>query len=125
MEEPRKDPNAQEEQTPKFRGLYRNVNISVKALDTVIVICLLVIVVFLAIELQDPGFTITFDSRGGSDVAPQKQMYGELLTLPEDPTREGYAFTGWYRDYACQDPWNVETDTIVETTTLYAGWEKK
>lgn len=116
--------NTQQEQTPKFRGLYRNVNISVKALDTVIVVCLLVIVVLLAIELQDPGFTVTFDSRGGSDVLPQKQMYGETLTLPEPPVREGYSFTGWYRDTACQLPWNLETDTIREEITLYAGWEK-
>ena len=124
MDEPRTDPQPEQEQTPKFRGLYRNVNISVKTLDRIIIACLAVIVIFLAIELQNPGFTITFDSRGGTDVAAQNQMYGELLEVPEPPTREGYAFTGWYKDTACYEAWNVETDTIETDLTLYAGWEK-
>lgn len=118
------DNQPREDQTPAYRGLYRNVKVSVKTLDTVIVICLLVIAVFLAIELQDPGFSITFDCKGGSDVAPQKQMYGELLEVPEPPTREGYQFTGWYTDYACQELWLVEQNTIQGDMTLYAGWQK-
>lgn len=122
MEKPRETEN--QDPVPKFRGLYRNVNISVKTLDAVIVICLLVIVVLLAIELQDPGFAVTFDSRGGSDVAPQKQMYGELLEIPEPPTREGYTFTGWFKDPACQVLWRAQADTVTEEITLYAGWEK-
>ncbi len=123
MKKPRETEH--QDAVPQFRGLYRNVKISVKALDAVIVICLLVIVVLLAIELQDPGFTITFDSRGGSDVAPQKQMYGTLLELPEPPTREGYAFSGWFKDPACQVLWRVQEDTVTEEITLYAGWEKE
>ena len=90
-----------EDSQRQLRGLYRNVKISVKTLDTIIIACILVIVVLLAIDLQNPGFTITFDSKGGTDVAPQNRMYGELLTVPEPPTREGYTFTGWYRDSAC------------------------
>ena len=77
-----------------------------------------------ALDLRNPGFTITFDSRGGSDIAPQNQMYGELLDIPEDPTREGYVFTGWYVDYACDDAWDEAEDIIEADITLYAGWEK-
>ena len=113
-----------EEPKRQLRGLYRNVKISVKALDTIIIACIVVIVVLLAIDLQNPGFTITFDSKGGSDVPAHNQMYGELLTVPEPPTREGYRFTGWYRDSVCYEPWLPETDTIQEDMTLYAGWEK-
>lgn len=123
MEENRTDLHPEEE-TPKFRGLYRHVKISVKALDRIIVACVLVIVVLVALELRDPGFTITFDSKGGTDVAAQNQMYGELLVLPEPPTREGYSFTGWYKDHGCFEPWSVETDKIEMDMTLYAGWEK-
>ena len=123
MEEPRTTPEPEEKQTPAFRGLYRNVKIPVKALDTVIVVCLLVIGIFLAIELQNPGFTITFDSKGGTDVPAQNQMYGELLEVPEPPTREGYTFTGWYTDYGCYDLWDLENDIIETDMTLYAGWE--
>ena len=112
-------------QPKEFRGLYKHVKISVKTLDIIIVSCIAVIVLLVALDLRNPGFTITFDSRGGSDVAAQNQMYGELLEVPEAPTREGYEFTGWYLDTACQELWDVEEDIIEGDITLYAGWEKE
>ena len=123
MEENRTDTPAEQE-TPKFRGLYRHVKISVKALDWIIFACIAVILLVVFIELRDPGFTITFDSRGGTDVPAQTQMYGELLEVPEPPTREGYRFTGWYSDSVCYVLWDVENRTIESELTLYAGWEK-
>ena len=123
MEENRPETSA-EEQVPKFRGLYRHVKISVKALDIIIVVCIAVILVVFALEMRNPGFTITFDSKGGTDVPAQNQMYGQLLEVPEPPTREGYTFTGWYKDYGCFALWNVEEDTIETDLTLYAGWQK-
>ena len=123
MEENRTETPAQE-QVPKFRGLYRHVKISVKALDIIIVVCLAVIFIVFALEMRNPGFTITFDSKGGTDVASQNQMYGQLLELPEPPTREGYTFTGWYKDFGCYDLWDVEEDTVETDMTLYAGWQK-
>lgn len=117
--------NQQEtQQTPAYRGLYSKLNIPVKALDAVIVICILVIVAVVAIEMINPGFTVSFNSMGGTDVPSQTQQSGELLTLPDAPTREGYTFIGWYKDYACDNLWQVETDTIEDNMTLYAGWQK-
>ncbi len=113
-----------EQKTPEFRGLYKHVKISVKTLDKIIIACIAVIIIVVALNLRNPGFTVTFDSKGGSDVMPQNQMYGELLDVPEDPTREGYNFNGWYVDYACVDAWDVERDIIETDITLYAGWEK-
>ena len=124
MDESRNTPEAKEQQVPKFRGLYRYVNISVKALDRIIVVCIAVILIVVALELRNPGFTVTFDARGGTDVPAQNQMYGELLESPEPPTREGYRFTGWYTDATCDILWNVEERTIETDMTLYAGWEK-
>lgn len=112
------------EETPQLRGLYKNVNITVKALNVIIIACILLIIFLVAMDLRKPGLTITFDSLGGSDVAFQEQMYGERLVLPDSPTREGYSFTGWYKDYGCFEPWNLETDTIQSELTLYAGWKK-
>ena len=83
-----------EQKTREFRGLYKHVKISVKTLDKIIVACIAVILIVVALDLRNPGFTITFDSKGGTDVMPQNQMYGELLELPENPTREGYDFLG-------------------------------
>ena len=108
----------------EFRGLYKQVRISVKTLDIIIVTCIAVILLVVALDLRNPGFTITFDSKGGTDVAPQNQMYGQLLEAPEEPTREGYELTGWYLDPACDEKWNQDADIIESDFTLYAGWEK-
>ena len=99
-------------------------NISVRALDWIIGACIALILIVVALELRDPGFTVTFDSKGGSDVAAQTQMYGDLVEVPEAPTREGYEFTGWYVDETCEILWNMEGRTVETDMTLYAGWEK-
>lgn len=114
----------EQENVPKFRGLYRHVKISVKALDWIIGICIAVILLVFLFEMRDPGFTVTFDSKGGTDVPAQNQMYGQLLDVPEPPTREGYTFTGWYKESVCYNLWDMENDTVQSDMTLYAGWEK-
>ena len=40
-------------------------------------------------------YTVTFDTNGGSAVAPITQDYSTAITAPADPTREGYTFIGW------------------------------
>ncbi|MBE6899028.1 MAG: hypothetical protein E7475_08520, partial [Ruminococcaceae bacterium] len=99
------------------------VNVSVRTLDFVIVACVLVIILFVALSLSDPGLTVSFDAKGGTDVPSQSQEYGQPLELPAPPTREGYRFTGWYTDYACFEPWDQENDLVEGELTLYAGWE--
>jgi len=125
MEENKEVRNEEEQKPREFRGLYKHVKISVKTLDKIIVGCIALIIILVALDLRNPGFTITFDSNGGTDVAPQNQMYGELLDVPENPTREGYEFTGWYLDSACDDKWDEDVDIIETDFTLYAGWEEK
>ena len=124
MDEIRQTSNSENEESRKLKGLYKGVNVSVKTLNIVIIACVLLIIVLVAMDLRDPGLAVSFDSLGGSDVASQQQMYGELLQLPDPPSREGYTFTGWYKDYACFEPWNDTTDTIQSDMTLYAGWQK-
>ena len=115
---PRKEPET------SFRGLYRHVKISVKTLDKVIIGGLLVIVLLLGYGIANNGYTVTFDSKGGTDVASQAKMYGEFVDAPEPPTREGYVFTGWYADENCLYEWDMETYIVNDSITLYAGWEK-
>ena len=124
MDEIRQTSNSENEESRKLKGLYKGVNVSVKTLNIIIIACVLLIIILVAMDLRDPGLTVSFDSLGGSDVASQQQMYGELLQLPDPPSREGYTFTGWYKDYACFEPWNDTTDTIQSDMTLYAGWQK-
>ena len=60
-------------------------------------------------------YTITFDTAGGSEIAPITQDYGTNITAPADPTREGYTFTGWDRD--------IPTTMPAENITITAKWK--
>ena len=68
------------------------------------------------------AYTIAFDSNGGSPVAPVTADYGTALTQPEDPTRTGYTFRGWYTDTALTKAFLFST-MPAESVTLYAKWE--
>ena len=60
-------------------------------------------------------YTITFDTAGGSEIAPITQDYGTPITAPADPTREGYTFTGWDTEIPATMP--------AENITLKAKWK--
>ena len=107
-----------------FRGLYRHVKISVKTLDKIIVFGIAAIVALVLYGVANNGYVITFDSKGGTDVASQEAMYADYVMEPETPTREGYRFTGWYSDENCIYLWDMENGQISQSMTLYAGWEK-
>ncbi|MDE7107029.1 MAG: InlB B-repeat-containing protein, partial [Clostridiales bacterium] len=48
--------------------------------------------------------------------------YNATLTAPEDLTKEGFTFGGWYKEAACTNAWNFATDKVTNDTTLYAKW---
>ena len=100
-----------------------SVNISVKSLNVIIVVCILAMLLLVAMELQDPGLTVTFDSKGGTDVPAHNQMYGQLLELPEPPTREGYVFAGWSGGVTEQQA--EITIRLTEDMELTANFKKK
>ena len=60
-------------------------------------------------------YTITFDTAGGSEIAPITQDYGTNITAPADPTREGYTFIGWDRE--------IPETMPAENITLTARWK--
>lgn len=68
--------------------------------------------------------TVTFESLGGSIVEAVSVKQGQKLAEPAAPKRDGYTFTGWYKDKACTLKWDFANDTANANITLYAGWQR-
>ena len=67
--------------------------------------------------------TVTFDSLGGSSVDVETADYGTPVTKPEDPTKTGYTFGGWYTDEACTKAYDFATP-VTGDRILYAKWNE-
>lgn len=65
--------------------------------------------------------TVTFDSKGGSNVDAITINKGTELTLPKNPTYKGYTFKGWVD---VNDRPIYDKALLSEDTTLYAKWKK-
>ena len=65
--------------------------------------------------------TVTFDSQGGSQVPSQDITVGEPVSQPDDPTRTGYRFLGWYTAATGGARWDF-TQPVTGDQTLYAQW---
>ena len=60
-------------------------------------------------------YTITFDTNGGSEIAPITQDYGTQISAPDNPTRKGYTFKGWDKE--------IPETMPAENITVKAQWE--
>lgn len=69
-----------------------------------------------------PTYTLTFDTTGGSTISPRRYTYYQKPGIPEVPTKEGFTFSGWYKERAFENAWNFDEDFITKDTTLYAKW---
>lgn len=68
----------------------------------------------------EKGYWLTFESNGGSYVAPAFYANGTTAKSPDKPTKSGYTFDDWYTDEDLKTP--ASFDSITASTTLYAKW---
>ena len=71
--------------------------------------------------LKKDGYLVTFNSNGGSVVAPIQTGLSKTIDKPEDPKKDGYEFVGWYLDGEKFD-FNTE---ITENITLRAEYQEE
>lgn len=66
-------------------------------------------------------------NQGASTVPPYQNLeVGQKIEAPEVPTKEGYVFAGWYKDYYKTEAWDFSKDTVgSESIVLYADWESQ
>ncbi len=71
------------------------------------------------VSASDLTYTVTFDSKGGSEVEEQMVLAGDVAIKPTNPIREGYQFLGWYLGDSVFD----FSKTISKDITLEARWK--
>ncbi len=67
--------------------------------------------------------TVTFNSNGGTEIAPKEVVSGVKIKAPSTPTKDKYLFRGWYEDDTFSIPFDFNNTPITSDMTLYAKWE--
>lgn len=104
-------------------GLYARLTMSPASADRLVLASCALLIGVMLFGIRNGGFTVRFDTDGGSGIEAQKVLRSESVLLTETPHKEGYSFTGWYRDPDRTQLWSINDDTVTESMTLYAGWE--
>jgi len=68
------------------------------------------------------AWTVTFDVDGGSDIDPILVIKGEICPKPNDPTKEGFDFEGWFEEDTFDTEYLFDAP-VTASITLYAKWE--
>lgn len=66
-------------------------------------------------------YKVTFETNGAGTIEPQILLGSNYAKEPEELTKAGYIFTGWYTDAACTNLYEFNKK-LTKDTTLYAGW---
>ena len=68
------------------------------------------------------AYTVTFNTNGGSEIAPVQVEEGQTVDRPANPTNGSFTFNGWYTDAACTQAYDFGAPVTADLT-LYAGWK--
>ncbi len=69
------------------------------------------------------SYAVTFNTNGGTEIKQQILKDGEKIEKPQNPTRKGFDFAGWFKDEKFTDPVDFESDRIKGNVTVYAKWK--
>ncbi len=84
----------------------------------------LVLVLSLA-ACSSAEYTVSFDAASaGVSIEAQTVKGGKKLAAPAEPSRDGYSFIGWFQDAGLTQPFDVSSDKVEGSMTLYAGWDR-
>ena len=106
------------------KNIYKGVKVSIGFIDVFILVGLVALTLAIVFLSVNGGFDISFDSLGGSEVATQRLRYGEPISKPLPPTREGYIFLGWYEDKSLTKKVDFSSVVATSSTTVYASWQQ-
>jgi uncharacterized repeat protein (TIGR02543 family) len=74
-------------------------------------------------EATPKTYTVTFNSNGGSAVPPQTIVDGGTVVKPEDPTKDGFSFAGWFVDSGLVNLYDFGMP-VHGNFNLFAKWEE-
>ena len=75
--------------------------------------------------LKKINYTVTFDSNEGSSVGSATVVNGKKVAKPQDPSKDGSIFVGWYADEQFKTPFSFNSQIVTADMTLYARWVAK
>ena len=68
------------------------------------------------------SYTVKFVTNGGNAIGDVAATFGEKLTMPEAPTKDGYWFAGWYTTPELKGRYDKNA-LVRKSFTLYAKWD--
>lgn len=70
-------------------------------------------------EKDLPVYTVTFDTKGGTEIAPVEVKEGKKISRPEDPLKTGFHVDNWLKN---ETPWLFDENVVKEDMTLTVSW---
>ena len=110
---------------PRSGGLYARVKMSVRSANIMVAVLIAVLLIATIFVVRHNGFTVKFETDGGSHIDSVKVLHSKTVPAVEDPVKEGWQFVGWYTDRDCTRAWNISTDMVETSMTLYAKWQRR
>ena len=127
QQEVKEQPEQQEQGKPKGkwfgRGIYGSKDVPIRVLDGLICTLVITVLCMIVYFTINGGFTVSFDTGGGSEVETQKLRHGEFVQEPEIPYKPGYEFAGWYAsDGDMEFLWDFSSRQVTGDVKLQAHW---